>query len=303
VFYSDIGFNTAPYNIQYNFKNDIQKIQYKNNFKPFLGVGFAYKWFSLRVALPILGYFRDTELYGETKQYSLGFDFDIKKTHFDFELKTNQGYSIKDANRWDSTLSSEKPNYVSPSIGCLNFTLNSWYFNNKSFKFSALLGKRAHYNKPVHTWYIKSTINVFGTDNNGKSIIPFALQDPNNSKTEASTFSAFDFGAVPGYAYVNRINNWQFSGWLGVGGVIQSKFYTLHENTRGFLGIAPRYDIRIMGGYSTPNYFVFLVTDFDNKSIQFSDLVYRQFYYTVRITGGIRFDQIKLKKGKVSFKF
>jgi hypothetical protein len=75
VFYSDIGFNTAPYNIQYNFKNDIQKIQYKNNFKPFLGVGFAYKWFSLRVALPILGYFRDTELYGETKQYSLGFDF------------------------------------------------------------------------------------------------------------------------------------------------------------------------------------------------------------------------------------
>ena len=296
VVYSDIGFNTAPYTIKYNFTNDIHKIQFKNNYKPFFGVGFAYKWFSLRIGLPVLGYFRDTELYGKTKQFSIGFDFDIKKVHFDFEFKTNQGYSIQNAFRWDSTLTSTNPNYISPSIGCLNFTLNSWYFNNKNFKISALMGKRAHYNKQVHTWYVKGTFNVFGTDNNGKSIIPFALQDPINSKTAATTFSAFDFGAIPGYAYVNRLKNWQFSGWFGIGGVIQSKFYTLNETPRGFIGLAPRYDIRIMGGYSNPKYFIFVITDFDNKSIRFSDLIYRQFYYTIKLTGGLRFKESKKKK-------
>ncbi len=298
VIYSDIGFNTAPYSIEYNFPNEINRIQYKNNFKPFFGIGFAYKWFSLRVGLPILGYFRDTDLYGRTKQYNIGFDFDIKKVHFDFEFKTNQGYSIQDAVRWDTTLTSELPNFVSPSIGCLNFTLNSWYFNNKHFKISALNGKRAHYNKQVHTWYIKGTFNVFGTDNNGKSIIPTALQDPNNSKTAATKFSAFDFGAIPGYAYVNRLKNWQFSGWLGLGGVIQSKFYTVSQNPRGFLGLAPRYDVRLMGGYSTPDYFLFLITDFDNKSIRFSDLTYKQFYYTIKLTGGMRLKDNKSKKKK-----
>ena len=83
VIYADIGFNTAPFSLHYNFPNGIEKLSYKNNYKPFLGMGFAYKWFSLRVGLPILGYFRDKEQFGETKQYNLGFDFDIKKIHFD----------------------------------------------------------------------------------------------------------------------------------------------------------------------------------------------------------------------------
>jgi hypothetical protein len=132
----------------------------------------------------------------------------------------------------------------------------------------------------------KTDFNVMG--GTISSIIPIAMQDPSNSKTAATRFSAFDFGAIPGYAYVNRIKNWQFCGWFGLGGVIQSKFYRLDHQSRGFLGLAPRYDIRIMGGYSNKDFFVFLVTDFDNKSIRFSDLVYRQYYYMVKITGGLR---------------
>jgi hypothetical protein len=288
VVYADIGFNTAPFSLRYNFPNDIEKITYKNNYKPFLGIGFAYKWFSVRASLPILGYFRRKELFGETKQYNLGFDFDIKKIHFDFEFKSIFGYSIQDANRWDPTLSESLPNSIVPKTASINLAMNAWYFNNKEFKIKGLHGKRAHYNKPVQTWYVKGTFNIFGTDNAGKSIIPIAMQDPSNSKTASTRFSAFDFGAIPGYAYVNRIKNWQFCGWFGLGGVIQSKFYRLDHQSRGFLGLAPRYDVRIMGGYSNKDFFVFLVTDFDNKSIRFSDLVYRQYYYMVKITGGIR---------------
>ncbi len=296
VIYADIGFNTAPFSLHYNFPNGIDKLSYKNNYKPFLGIGFAYKWFSVRAALPILGYFRNRELFGETKQYNLGFDFDIKKIHFDFEFKSILGYSIQDANRWDSTLIEKPPNSIVSNTGSLNLALNTWYFNNKEFKIKGLHGKRAHYNKPVQTWYVKGTVNLFGADNAGLSIIPMAMQDPNNSKTGASRFSAFDFGLIPGYAYVNRIKNWQFCGWFGLGGVVQSKFYRLEHESRGFLGLAPRYDVRIMGGYSNKRYFAFLIADFDNKSIRFSDFVYRQFFYMVKITGGIRLEGKKTKK-------
>lgn len=289
VLYSDIGFNTAPFSFHYDFPNGLEKLSYKNNYKPFLGIGFAYKWFSLRVGLPILGYFRDKELFGETKQYNLGFDFDIKKIHFDVEFKSILGYSIQDANRWDTTLTPQQPNSIQSNTGSLNLAMNAWYFNNKEFKIKGLHGKRAHYNKPVQTWYVKGTVNLFGADNAGSSIIPVQVQDPNNSKTAASRYSAFDFGLIPGYAYVNRIKNWQFCGWFGFGGVIQSKFYRLDHQSRGFLGLAPRYDVRIMGGYSNKKYFAFLIADFDNKSIRFSDLVYRQFFYTVKLTGGVRF--------------
>ena len=165
---------------------------------------------------------------------------------------------------------------------------------------NALQGKRAHFKQKVQTWYIKGTFSVFGIDQLNKSIIPSQLQSGNNSLLQARNFSAMDIGLVPGFAYANRIKNWQFSGWVGLGGVIQGKFYTpLNGQATGFLGLAPRYDIRFIAGYSSDDYFIFFVTDFDNKSIKFNDLIYRQYYYSLKLTGGFRFDHPKKKQPKV----
>jgi hypothetical protein len=58
-----------------------------------------------------------------------------------------------------------------------------------------------------------------------------------------------------------------------------------------------------MGGYSNKKYFSFLIVDFDNKSIRYSDLIYRQFYYSVKITGGVRLNNKKIDaRAKVKVK-
>ncbi len=289
VVYADLGYTTAPFWIKYPFKPELGQIAYKNNYRPFLGLGFAYKWFSLRVAFPVLSFLRPDEKYGTTRQFGLGFDYTWKKTFLDAEFMTVRGYAVRGANRWDSTIVAPQTNSFKPSLLAYNVTLNAWYFADKNFKMNALIGKRAHYLKEVHTWYLKGTFNIFGLDNGSTAIIPTQLANPSNSKTSATSMSAVDFGAVPGYAYVNRIKNWQFAGWFGIGGVIQSKFYQYENESRGFLGLAPRYDIRIMGGYSSDKLFVFLNTDFDNKSIRFTDVLYRQFFYSMRIVAGYRF--------------
>jgi hypothetical protein len=299
VFYADLGMNTAPFNIRNPFPNSIEKISYKNNFKPILGIGFAYKWISLRVALPILGNIRPKAEYGETKQFNIGIDYTYKKTYLDLEFKGLTGYSIKDAASWDTSFNSMNPNALRPNLSAYNFSLNAWYFNNIHFKMNALQGKRAHFKQKVQTWYIKGTGNVFGIDHLNESIIPSPLQSSSNSKLQARNFSAMDIGLIPGFAYANRIKNWQFSGWVGLGGVIQGKFYTpVNGQATGFLGLAPRYDIRFIAGYSSDDYFIFFVTDFDNKSIRFNDLIYRQYYYSLKLTGGFRFDHPKKKRDK-----
>lgn len=287
VVYSDLGFTSAPFTIGHPFTQNINQLTYKNNFKTFLGLGVAYKWFSLRLGFPILSSFRSIEKYGNTKQFNFGFDYSLLKTYCDLEFTYLKGYSIQKANRWDS---SKNPNDIQANLTSFNLALNGWYFHDKNFKMNALLGKRAHYNEEVKTWYVKGTINLFGLDNENSPIIPQQLINPSNSKTGFTKAQSFDFGLIPGYAYVNRINNWQFCGWFGFGPVIQSKFYSFSGNARGFLGIAPRYDFRIMGGYSKPEYFIFLVTDFDNKSIRFNDLVIRQYFYSIKIVGGYRFN-------------
>ena len=70
------------------------------------------------------------------------------------------------------------------------------------------------------------------------------------------------------------------------------------NNTNGYLGLAPRYDIRFITGYSNADYFIYFVTDFDNKSIRFNDLVDKQYYYSLKLVGGIRFDHPKVKVSK-----
>lgn len=295
---AETGYTSAPFTLHYPLTSEIDKITFKNNLAPFLRLGFNYKWFVLRFSIPNIGNIRDVSNYGKTKQYNLGMDFSFKKVYYDFEFKYIHGFAIQDAYRWDSTLAGSHGNSIQPKIQSLNVSANAWYFHHKDFKMGALLGKRSYYTKLVHTWYVKGTMNFFGVDTKNEGLIPSFLQDQQNSKTMSSTFSAFDIGLVPGYAYVNRFKNWQFAGWAGFGAVIQAKYYQLNGNFNGFLGLAPRYDVRIMGGYTTPKHFLFLVTDFDNKSIRFNELVYRQYFYTIKIVGGYRFPTKERKHSK-----
>jgi hypothetical protein len=294
---AEMGYTSAPFYLHFPSVNGIDKITYKNNLAPFIRLGFNYKWFVVRLSLPNIGNIRDAGDFGRTRQYNLGVDFNWKKVYYDLEFKYIHGYSLLDANRWDNAFDEEQPNSIQPSIQSLNISANAWYFHHQDFKMGALLGKRSYYTKLVHTWYLKGTSNFFGVDTKNGGLIPDVLQDAANTKTMSSTFSAFDVGVIPGYAYVNRFKNWQIAGWAGFGPVVQAKYYQANGDFRGFLGLAPRYDIRLMGGYTTPTYFLFLVTDFDNKSIRFNQLVYRQYFYTMKLVGGYRFPQ-KEQKGK-----
>ena len=194
-------------------------------------------------------------------------------------------------------MNDSKPNEIRSKTISYGFSVNTWYFKNDHFKMDAVMGKTSHFLKEVRTWYFKSSFNVYGVNNGSNSLIPKQMVDTNNSKTLSTNFSAVDFGVIPGYAYANRKNNWQISGLLGLGAVVQNKYYNINGKSRGFIGLAPRYDIRLVAGYSSPSYFLFFVTDFDNKSIRFNNLIFRQSFYSLNLVAGIRLNK-KVKKSE-----
>lgn len=284
IIYADLGYNVNPFRINYPITNQVNELAYKNNFSPFLAFGFAYKWFHLRLGFPVLGNLRSPSKYGKTTQYNFAYDLTFKNVWYDFEFKSTFGYALK------------QPNLILPDAYSINGMLNAWYFRNSDFQMNGLLGKRAHYNQEILTWYLKGTVNYFGSGNRSASLIPLSLQDPQQKITQISHLQAFDFGAAPGVAYVNRKKNWQIGGWVGVGPVLQIKAYDSPDFSKLSLGLAPRYDLRLMGGYSSDEKFFFLVTDFDNKSIRFDDLKYRQIYFALKFVAGYRFNKNESKK-------
>jgi hypothetical protein len=287
--YSDVGYNANPFSLRGNFGQNVNELSYKNNFSPFLGLGFAYKWFHLRVGFPIIGNIRSASKFGQTTQYNFAYDLTYKKVWYDFEFKSTFGYALKNAAQWDTSSNDQQPHKILPKVQSLNLMMNGWYFKNPEFQMNGLLGKRAHYTKEILTWYLKGTINYFGSANRNGSLVPEQIQDPQIPIQSLTQLQAFDFGVVPGVAYVNRKNNWQIGGWLGLGPVIQIKGYETPDYSKLFLGLAPRFDMRFMGGYSSDERFFFIVTDFDNKSIRYNELNYRQLYYAIKFVAGFRF--------------
>lgn len=277
--YADIGYNVNPFRISYPNLSPVNSLAYKNNFSPFLGLGFAYKWFHLRLGFPVLGNLRPANKYGKTTQYNFSYDLTFRRIWYDLELKSTFGYALK------------TPSLTFPDVYALNFMSNAWYFHNPEFQMNGLLGKRAHYTKQIITWYIKGTVNYFGSANRNGGLIPEDFQDQQQPITTLTQLKAFDFGAAPGVAYVNRKNNWQIGGWAGLGPVLQIKGYTTPAFSKANIGIAPRYDLRLMGGYSSDEKFFFIVTDFDNKSLRYDDFEYRQIYFAWKFVAGYRFKE------------
>lgn len=297
VLFGDLGFNTSPFSIHFkSAQTNIDKLRFRNNLPMVMGLGFSYKWLTLRLSFPIISNLRNKEKFGHTSYFGIGGDFPIKSMHFSIEYKRYNGYVIKNAYKWDPTIDKKYKNLYQLDVGTYSLSLESYFFKNKDFKFNNLRGKTGHYNKEVKTWYIKGHVDLQGVSNGADPIIPVPLGDSSNSKTFSTALSSFDFGAIPGYAYVNRLGNWQFAAMMAFGPVIQAKFYNYDGNSRGFLGLSPRYDVQMFGGYNHPKWFIMLHTVLDNKFILINDLKYFNFSYSIKLVGGYRFTTKKESK-------
>ncbi len=293
VLFGDVGFNAAPFWLYGDFNNGVSTLRYKHNLKAVAGLGIMYKWLSLRIGFGIPGNLRPQEKFGTSKYLDLGFSFSTKRVFWDFDFRNYSGYVIKNAKDFDTTYNEVSPHAILPNTRAVSASMNAWYFFSDDVKMPAIFGKRGHYEGEVKSWYLKNTLNYHGVGNDSTTILLPSLIDSTNTKTSANSISAVDIGVIPGYVYVNRINNIQFSVFTGVGAVVQSKFYRSGSVSRGFLGLAPRIDLRFIAGYSKPGWFAWFVSDFDIKSIQHQDLFYNQFFYSLKLVAGVR---LKTKK-------
>ena len=283
MLYADLGYNVNPFHIAFPSGAQSTDLSYKNNFSPFLGLGLAYKKFHLRAGFPVVGNLRPLDKFGKSAQYNFSYDISYKRLWYDFEFKSTFGYALK------------QPNVVMPDAYSLNAMLNAWFFANPEFQMIGLLAKRAHYTNNILTWYLKGSVNFFGSENKTGALVPINLQNQELALTQLTGIKAFDIGASPGLAFVQRKKNWQFGGWAGVGPAIQFKGYATPSFSKVQIGVVQRIDLRILGGYSTDEKFFFLVTDFDNKSIGFGDFSYRQVYFALKFVAGYRFKEDRIK--------
>lgn len=288
VFHSSIGYNAAPFSLKGNF-GQIDKLKYRANLNPIMGIGYAHKWFAFNINFKLPGYIRSTTDYGRTSYFDLAVKFGVKRWFFNIDLHSYRGFGIKNANLVSDQLPlSNKNILINDQLNTFSFSVNGYRFDERNFKIKPAMGIVGRYSEKASSLYMKYTVNIHGI-NAANNIMPYDFFENDKTIHRANNIGAFDFGLVPGWAHVNNIDGWQYGVLAGLGGVIQVKAYSSEGTSRGFLGLAPRVDLKLQGGYNVDNWFVMLTSSFDNKSIRFNEFQYQQVYYYLRLTYGYRF--------------
>lgn len=262
-----------------------------------LGIGFSYRWFALRIGAALIGNSRPVSQYGRANYFDIGTQFSIKRVYSEIDLRYYSGYVLKNAFLWDSTYTLSRPNDLSQDVSVYNIGGKMWYLHNKNFRMDPFTGNRGVYNEQVMTWYLAGRLDLYGISNRAGSLVPAQLHDTTNTKTAASALSAVEFGVIPGFGYVNKINKFQFGIMAAVGPRLQIKSYEVNGSGTSLAGIVARYDLKAIFGYNVPHFFAMMHIEVDNKSIHFSDFKYNQVFFYLKIQTGYRFKE-KLPKGK-----
>jgi hypothetical protein len=274
VIYSNIGYNSAPFRI----RDDIGTVRYRNNMDLVLGVGGAYKWLDLSLNFKLPGSFRDPNEFGTTTYFDFDIGFKVQQFYFNYDLHIYKGFRAEKSGSF----------VLQNDLSTFSTSIGGYYFLNPAFQFQPFQGITGRYSDITSSFYVKGTTNLHGMQHL-PSLLPLEFVSDEKSIWKAHRNTAFDLGILPGVAFVGNWKGWQAGALLGLGGVIQNKYYRFDNTTRGFLGLAPRIDFQAHLGYNQEKWFLMLHADLDNKQIQFNSYRFRQIYYFIRITGGFRF--------------
>lgn len=294
--YTHLGYNVAPFSIRYPFPQDVDKIKYRHNFKTVLGLGFAYRWFSIRFGAALVGNVRPVSRYGQSNYFDIDAHFSIKKTYSEIDYRIYTGYVLKDAYKWIDTLHELAPNDLRQKISAYNVAFKMWYLDNKNFRMDPFDGIKGRYNRGVTTWYLAGRLDFYGVGNEYGSLVSPELFDSTKTLTAASSLFGMDIGVIPGIGHVSRKGNWQYGFMFALGPRIQIKSYNLYGQNTGLLGVVARYDVKMVAGYSVPRFFAMLCVELDNKNISFDQFKYAQSFFGARLSLGYRFKEKEKKK-------
>lgn len=295
VLYKDVGFISSPFYLR--FKDTLgtkTQLAYRINHGVILGFGGSYKWFSLRLAFMAANNIENREKYGKTSYFGLHLGLPIKNTFTEFDLYSFGGYALKNASK-------KIPNHTTntllfPEMQTFHLSLASYYFFNQDFKVNPAMGRSGNYSSKVHSWYLKAGFGFNTVSNGNSTLIPEQFIESVYERSRTDRINALDLSFVPGFAYVNRYKNWQFSGIIGVGITIQDKFYAFQKKLHNFIGLSGRGDFKINLGYNPENWFVMLNNELNFVDISVFRLSYSNILYNVRLTGGYRFKTKEKKK-------
>jgi len=281
--YSLTGYNATNVAINPIF-GDLGRQRYLFNPPLLLGFGVAYKGLDLGITRRLPYHLMSKEKHGKSDYFDLKLKFALARVHLAFRAQKYSGFSLLNHQFTNPEL--QAPHLFLDDFSTFSLNLDARYFFKKEFSYKAALGFSGEYLRDFFTPYLYGYTGGSNVKHQGNALLPIYLQDAGASITMSNRVGCFEFGAIPGGAFVKRHNNIQGTMLLGWGPLIQTKWHGGGPNSRAFFGLSSRTDLQGSIGYHKEDWFVQLMSEFQFRRINFRQMRVQQYYYDLRIFFG-----------------
>jgi hypothetical protein len=281
--YSLTGFNASNVAIKQKF-GDQKRQRFLFNPPLLLGFGVAYKGIDLSLTRRLPNHLMSSSRYGKSDYFDFKFKFSLARIHWAFRAQKYSSFALLNHQFPDAEL--QAPHLFLTDFSTFSLNLDARYFFKKEFSYKAAMGFSGEYLSDFFTPYIYGYTGGSNVKHRGNTLLPAYLQDPAASISLSEKVGCFEFGAIPGAAFVKRHNNLQGMLLLGWGPLIQTKWHAGGPSSRAFFGLSSRTDLQLSLGYHKSSWFVQVISEFQFRRINFRQMNVQQYYYDLRIFFG-----------------
>jgi hypothetical protein len=280
IIYGDLGYNSYPFDIKIN---NVESFKFRNNIKPFIGVGMNYKWISVRLGTLINYHLKGLENYGKTKIFKLSSDIIYKRYLVELNYYNFSGYTLLKNDK--HVLSNNKME----DLSLHKASVNTCFFINKLFNYNSLKGVKRSVKKNNYSFYLKNTNSFLDIDYTSQ-ILPLTDEVEIKFTDNFDRLKFYEFGLLSGLAIASRVlENFQVGTMIGLGGVYNNHSVFNLNQIKKRTDFYARYEFHFFIGYNVKKFFIMNYLDFEPRQISLPNVQINSNLISYRFVTGYRF--------------
>ena len=281
--YALSGYNATNFSISPRF-NDLSRQRYLFNPPLLFGFGVAYKGLDLGLTRRLPNHLLNTDKYGKSDYTDFKFKASIQRFHLALRFQKYTGFTL--LNYQSSNPQAINQHLIYEDLSTFSLNMDTRFFLKKDFQYGAAQGFSGEYLSDVWTPYVYGYFGGSNVKNKGSALLPNSMQNDQVSISQISGIGCLEFGAIPGAAFVKRLQNFQTMLLLGWGPLIQTKWHRDNQNARTFFGFSSRTDLQLSLGYHQERWFLQIMSEFQFRRVNFTQMNIQQYYYDLRLFFG-----------------
>jgi hypothetical protein len=248
-------------------------IRYAPNTTPSIGLGAYY--YNLGGVLTVrLMYNKEVRnlRYGETKSFDLQFNGYGPRFSTDLIYQSYKGFYLSNPALFIPNWSSGQPFPQLPNLHIHNIGVNLYYiFNHYKFSYQAAFIQTKRQKKDAGTFLLMTSLWLSDFDNDS-ILVPEPIRPELGGRTGFEAGKFYTLALMPGYAFTKVHNRFFGTGSISLGPGIQYRKYQLEGDTQDNIGLQPRINVRVAGGYNGENFISGLSVVLDRVTSNFENI-------------------------------